>query len=62
MGTKDGEKTRGRDKLFTPEELRDLKGDSSKLINKTGWSHEYSFETMLDEMIDYWLNYYKITV
>jgi GDPmannose 4,6-dehydratase len=50
------------EKFLRPEELRDLKGDSSKLINKTGWSHEYSFETMLDEMIDYWLNYYKITV
>lgn len=50
------------EKFLRPEELRDLKGDSSKLINKTGWSHEYSFETMLDEMIDYWFNYYKITV
>jgi len=50
------------EKFLRPEELRDLKGDSSKLINKTGWSHGYSFETMLDEMIDYWLNYYKITV
>ena len=50
------------EKFLRPEELRDLKGDSSKLINKTGWLHEYTFETMLDEMIDYWLNYYKITV
>ena len=50
------------EKFLRPEELRDLKGNSSKLINKTGWSHEYTFETMLDEMIDYWLNYYKITV
>lgn len=50
------------EKFLRPEELRDLKGDSSKLINKTGWSHEYTFETMLDEMIDYWINYYKITV
>jgi len=50
------------EKFLRPEELRDLKGDSSKLINKTGWSHEYTFESMLDEMIDYWLNYYKITV
>ena len=50
------------EKFLRPEELRDLKGDSSKLINKTGWSHEYTFESMLDEMIDYWLNYYKITI
>jgi GDPmannose 4,6-dehydratase len=50
------------EKFLRPEELRDLKGDSSKLINKTGWTHEYTFESMLDEMIDYWLNYYKITI
>jgi len=48
------------DKFLRPEELRDLKGDSSKLINTTGWSHDYTFETMLDEMIDYWLDYYTI--
>ena len=25
----------------------------------TGWGHKYTFETMLDEMIEYWLEYYK---
>ena len=48
------------EKFLRPEELRDLKGDSSKLVNTTGWSHDYTFETMLNEMIDYWLNYYTI--
>jgi GDPmannose 4,6-dehydratase len=48
------------EKFLRPEELHDLKGDSTKLIKKTGWSHDYTFETMLDEMIDYWMNYYKI--
>ena len=48
------------EKFLRPEELHDLKGDSSKLISTTGWSHDYTFETMLDEMIDYWMNYYKI--
>jgi hypothetical protein len=37
------------------EELDDLKGDSSKLRNTTGWSPTYTFETMLDEMIEYWM-------
>jgi GDPmannose 4,6-dehydratase len=46
-------------KFFRPEELEDLKGDSSKLRTKTGWEPTYSFETMLDEMIDYWITYYK---
>ena len=47
------------EKFLRPEELHDLKGDSSKLINATGWTHEYTFETMLDEMIDYWIVYYS---
>jgi GDPmannose 4,6-dehydratase len=47
------------EKFLRPEELHNLKGDSSKLIKTTSWSHDYTFETMLDEMIEYWLNYYK---
>jgi GDPmannose 4,6-dehydratase len=46
-------------KFLRPEELHDLKGDSSKLIKRTGWSHEYTFETMLDEMIVYWQDYFS---
>jgi GDPmannose 4,6-dehydratase len=45
-------------KHFRPEELNDLKGDSSKLRKKLGWKPKYTFETMLDEMINYWLDYY----
>jgi GDPmannose 4,6-dehydratase len=37
-----------------PEELEDLKGDSTKL-RKLGWEPEYTFETMIDEMIEYWM-------
>jgi GDPmannose 4,6-dehydratase len=44
------------EKFLRPEELHNLKGDSSKLIKATGWSHDYTFETMLDEMIEHWLN------
>ena len=43
------------EKYLRPEELTDLKGDSSKLRNKTGWTPNYTFESMLDEMIDYWM-------
>lgn len=46
------------EKHFRPEELENLKGDSSKLRNELLWQPEYSFETMLDEMINYWLEYY----
>jgi len=46
-------------KFFRPEELHKLKGDSSKLKEATGWKPEYTFESMLDEMIEYWLNFYN---
>jgi len=47
------------EKFYRPEELNDLKGDSTKLRTITGWVPTYTFETMLDEMIDYWLNKLK---
>jgi len=46
------------EKHFRPEELDNLKGDPSKIKNELGWTREYSFETMLDEMIKYWVEYY----
>jgi GDPmannose 4,6-dehydratase len=42
------------EKYLRPEELNDLKGDATKLIKSTGWKSKYTFETMLDEMIEYW--------
>jgi GDPmannose 4,6-dehydratase len=47
------------EKHFRPEELENLKGDSSKLRKELDWKPEYTFESMLDEMIKYWLNYYE---
>ncbi len=47
------------EKFYRPEELYDLKGDSTKLKSMTGWRPNYTFESMLDEMIEYWLEYYK---
>jgi GDPmannose 4,6-dehydratase len=46
-------------KFIRPEELDYLKGDSTKIRELLGWVPEYTFETMLDEMIEYWLNYFK---
>jgi GDPmannose 4,6-dehydratase len=43
------------EKYLRPEELTDLKGDSTKLRQATGWNPVYTFETMMDEMIDYWM-------
>ena len=41
-------------KFMRPEELRYLRGDPSKVIETLGWKPEYTFETMLDEMIERW--------
>ena len=45
-------------KYYRPEELKHLKGDSSRL-KSIGFESEYTFETMLDEMIEHWENVYK---
>jgi GDPmannose 4,6-dehydratase len=44
------------EKFYRPEELNDLKGDSTKLRKTINWKPKYTFETMLDEMIEYWLH------
>lgn len=41
-------------KYLRPEELQFLKGDGSKAREKFGFKLEYTFETMMDEMIDHW--------
>lgn len=46
-------------KFLRPEELKFLKGDSTKIRTKLGWKPEYTFESMLDEMIEYWMDFYK---
>ena len=48
-----------QDKRFLrPEELKYLRGDSTKLRTTFGWKPEYTFETLMDEMIDHWLTIY----
>ena len=41
-------------KYMRPQELRYLKGDPSKAEEVLGWKPEYTFGTMLDEMIERW--------
>ena len=45
-------------KFLRPEELKYLKGDSTK-IRELGWKPEYTFETMMDEMIQHWLDHFN---
>ena len=43
-----------------PEELSRLKGDPTKIKTTLGWKPTYTFETMLDEMMDHWKREYNI--
>ena len=43
---------------FRPEDIDYLRGDAEK-IKSLGWEPEYTFETMLDEMIASWQDYYR---
>ncbi len=42
------------ERYLRPNELKYLKGDSTPFREEFGWTPEYTFETLLDEMIDYW--------
>jgi GDPmannose 4,6-dehydratase len=46
-------------KFLRAEELKYLKGDSTKLRNTFGWEPEYTFETMMKEMTDHWMEIFK---
>ena len=43
-------------KYFRPYELDDLRGDCGKAENELGWVREYTFDSMIDEMLKYWQN------
>ncbi len=46
------------ERFMRPEDLKYLKGDSTKLRETLGWKPEYTFETLMDEMIGHWLKIY----
>jgi GDPmannose 4,6-dehydratase len=46
-------------KFLIPEELPYLKGDCTKIKETLGWKPEYTFESMMDEMIEHWMRIYK---
>ena len=43
-------------KFLRPEELPYLKGDSTKIRETLGWKPEYTFESMMHEMCDHWMD------
>lgn len=46
-------------KFMRPEELQYLKGDSSKIRQTLGWTPEFTFEELMDDMIRFWLTNIK---
>ena len=42
-------------KFFRPNELHDLKGDTKKLASVINLNFEYTFDIMIDEMINHWM-------
>jgi GDPmannose 4,6-dehydratase len=42
-------------KYMRPEELKYLKGDCTKAKETFGWEPEYTFESMMHEMVDHWM-------
>lgn len=43
-------------KFLRPEELPYLKGDSTKIRSTLGWEPEYTFESLMHEMCDHWMD------
>ena len=46
-------------KFLRPEELPYLKGDSTKIRKTLDWKQTYTFEEMMIEMTNHWLDVYK---
>jgi GDPmannose 4,6-dehydratase len=46
-------------KFLRPDELKYLRGDSTKVRETLGWKPDYTFETLLDEMVDHWMIKYE---
>ncbi len=46
-------------KFVRPEELKYLKGDSTKIRKTLGWKPDYTFEMLMDEMVEHWMSVYN---
>jgi len=46
-------------KYLRPEELPYLRGDNTKITTRLGWKPTYTFEALMDEMIEHWQRIYK---
>jgi GDPmannose 4,6-dehydratase len=46
-------------KYLRPEELPYLRGDNTKIVKQLGWQLTYTFEALMDEMIEHWQHIYS---
>jgi GDPmannose 4,6-dehydratase len=46
-------------KYLRPEELPYLRGDNTKITTRLGWRPTYTFEALMDEMIEHWQHIYS---
>tara|TARA_Y100000310_G_scaffold341615_1_gene441338 strand:- start:1985 stop:2962 length:978 start_codon:yes stop_codon:yes gene_type:complete len=46
-------------KFLRPQELKYLKGDPTKARETFSWKPEYTFESMISEMVEYWKEFYR---
>jgi GDPmannose 4,6-dehydratase len=46
-------------KYLRPEELPYLRGDNTKITTELGWKPTYTFEALMDEMIEHWQHIYS---
>jgi GDPmannose 4,6-dehydratase len=47
------------EKYLRKEEVNYLRGDSSEIRQVLGWKPKYTFDTMIDEMVEFWENKLK---
>ena len=45
-------------KFVRPEELKYLRGDSTKARKQLQWEPEYTFESLMDDMVESWMAHY----
>ena len=46
-------------KFLRPQELPYLRGDSTKIRTELNWKPDYTFESLMDEMIEFWQDYFQ---
>ena len=46
-------------RFLRPQELKYLKGDPTKVKDILSWEPEYTFESMMSEMVEYWKEFYR---